>query len=605
MRIRLLALGILLHLLSQAQVSNSPSFTHQWSNLNGPWNLLDTTLNLNQYHTLNTLMRDDFGSITAGNLGNPRIQLLPNLSQSLLPGLGFGAYHPYFENPSAIRFYQVRSALTEARFLLGYERGQHFSIYHTQNINKRWNFSFHYQRLNSLGKYIRQKATGGDFLATTNYLSAKGTYQAHAYFRSFRRLIQENGGILTDTAFTENTVTDRLLMEVNLANAEQIIRRREAFLSHSLGLFTPQKDSIAYTGLDLGVYNRLHYRRDIRTYSDVDAGFYGTPLISAGSFRDSSRLDAFEAAAGVSLNRVATADRLQGRAGVFWDQRRYAARDFLLLFTHLGFEAELTSARSSSFNWAASTRWLITGPWSGQQLWHAHAGWLRKKYQITAGINLQQGQPELFYQTYSGNYALWINNLSPERKDRIYGVLKLPFLGTVEVSLNRWEQYTYLDSTAAVRQYAEPLAFTRINWESAYTWGVMHLDPRLTYQTGLAELAPLRMPELVTRIALYAQFKLFRKALELQVGTEGQWFTAYYAPGYRPDLAHYVLQDTEKIGGYPWLDFFINAKISHAWAFIKVEHLNAPISGYDYWAMPGYPRTDLILRAGIQWRFFN
>ena len=74
---------------------------------------------------------------------------------------------------------------------------------------------------------------------------------------------------------------------------------------------------------------------------------------------------------------------------------------------------------------------------------------------------------------------------------------------------------------------------------------------------------------------------------------------------YNPILGEFYVQNKEELGGYPLLDFFINARIKQTRIYLKAEHFNSAFSGYNYYAAPNYPYRDFVIRFGLVWNFFS
>ena len=70
-------------------------------------------------------------------------------------------------------------------------------------------------------------------------------------------------------------------------------------------------------------------------------------------------------------------------------------------------------------------------------------------------------------------------------------------------------------------------------------------------------------------------------------------------------IGEFVSQNHTEIGGFPRIDFFINAKIQQTRLFLKFEHINDDNTGYNYYSAPFTPYRDSILRFGIVWNFFQ
>ena len=65
-----------------------------------------------------------------------------------------------------------------------------------------------------------------------------------------------------------------------------------------------------------------------------------------------------------------------------------------------------------------------------------------------------------------------------------------------------------------------------------------------------------------------------------------------------------VIQNNKLIGNFPRIDFFINAKIQQTRLYLKAEHINSSLTGYDYYSAPSYPYRDFSVRFGLVWNFF-
>jgi hypothetical protein len=77
-------------------------------------------------------------------------------------------------------------------------------------------------------------------------------------------------------------------------------------------------------------------------------------------------------------------------------------------------------------------------------------------------------------------------------------------------------------------------------------------------------------------------------------------------------LSEFVTQNNTKIGEYPRVDFFFNAKIKSSRIFIKLENVSAQIehlikvdTPYDYYAAHFTPYRDFSIRFGLIWNFFQ
>ena len=102
------------------------------------------------------------------------------------------------------------------------------------------------------------------------------------------------------------------------------------------------------------------------------------------------------------------------------------------------------------------------------------------------------------------------------------------------------------------------------------------------YQNVTSDDNVLNVPNVIARNTLYYTDEVFKKALKFQTGITLNFFTEYNGNGYDPLLAEFYTQNQTKIGGFPRLDFFINAKVRQTRIYIKAEHFNSSFRGYDY-----------------------
>ena len=96
--------------------------------------------------------------------------------------------------------------------------------------------------------------------------------------------------------------------------------------------------------------------------------------------------------------------------------------------------------------------------------------------------------------------------------------------------------------------------------------------------------------------------------LNVELGGDVRWFTAYEAPDYNPLIGQYAIQNNGennlKIGNYPWVNVYANLKLKQARFYVMMSHVNYS-SGNSYFLTPHYPTNQRVLRFGVSWNFFN
>ena len=100
----------------------------------------------------------------------------------------------------------------------------------------------------------------------------------------------------------------------------------------------------------------------------------------------------------------------------------------------------------------------------------------------------------------------------------------------------------------------------------------------------------------------------FYKVLTMQFGWNIAYNTKYYAYAYMPVTGMFYLQDEQKIGNYPFFDFFVNFQINRARIFIMTDGINTlfgnSLGKRNYMAYR-YPTNDYRGKIGISWLFYE
>jgi hypothetical protein len=154
-------------------------------------------------------------------------------------------------------------------------------------------------------------------------------------------------------------------------------------------------------------------------------------------------------------------------------------------------------------------------------------------------------------------------------------------------------------------QYDKTINYLSVKASKEIKFWKLALDNTILYQKVDQSNDVVNVPQIVTRNTLYFTDYVFKKAMLLQTGVTFQYFTKYYANDYNPLMGEFYVQNESKIGGFPMMDFFINARVKQTRIFLKAEHFNSAWTGYDFYSAPNYPYRDFIVRFGLVWNFFQ
>ena len=196
---------------------------------------VDTSLTIKKEYALNYLRKDIFGLMPFANEGQTYTTLDFGLNQfNPYPEIGLTGKHFNFLVANDIHYYHVPTPLTELYFKTVMEQGQNLDAFITLNTSERLNFSIAYKGLRSLGKYINQLSSTGNFRFSTSYQTKSNRYQLKAHFTAQDILNGENGGIinLEDFEGGEADFRNRARVQVFLNDAETLLKGNRYFYDH-------------------------------------------------------------------------------------------------------------------------------------------------------------------------------------------------------------------------------------------------------------------------------------------------------------------------------------------------------------------------------------
>ena len=129
-------------------------------------------------------------------------------------------------------------------------------------------------------------------------------------------------------------------------------------------------------------------------------------------------------------------------------------------------------------------------------------------------------------------------------------------------------------------------------------------DNKLTYQTSTNE-SVLSLPKFAVYSNLYLKFTVSR-VMHVQLGTDFNYYTQYYAPAYNPATMAFHTQNEIKCGDFIWMNAYANVKLSKTRFFVMFSHVNQGLfGGNNYFSMPHYPLNGRKFQMGISVDFAN
>lgn len=584
---------------------------------------VDTSLTIEKEYKYNYLRKDIFGLLPFANEGQTYAVLDYGVKkQSSFPEIGFSGKHFNYLAANDINYYSVATPVTELYFKTVMQQGQSIDALITVNTSERFNFSVAFKGLRSLGRYINQLTSTGNFRFTSSYNTLNKRYFLQVHFTGQDLLNGENGGLTNVADFTsENPDFDnRERIEVYLRDAESFLKGKRYFFDHS---FRINANDVAN---NLYITHQFNYETKFFEYNQK------TIESTIGTTKFKRFGDAYVLA---NLKDQTRYNRMYNKVGVIYENKtlgkfQFFAEDFRYNYYYnrvlILNSGVVPSKISQEINTIGGQYEYRKNKWNGiftasnsiskQPMSNLDAKLHYKlndenefifQYQLISKI------PDVSYNLYQSDFIdyNWSNDFRNEKINNFEATAKTQWL-TASVQVSSLNDHLYFSNDGignqqliSPKQYAESINYLSVKASREFKWWKLALDNTILYQKVDQQDAILNVPQIVTRNSLYFTNYFFKKALYLQTGFTVNYFTKYYINDYNPVITEDFVQNEVKVGDFPLIDIFINARIRQTRIFLKAEHFNSKMTGNNFLTAPNYPYRDFTIRFGLVWTFFQ
>ncbi|MFT5738393.1 MAG: hypothetical protein ACI9SG_002746 [Maribacter sp.] len=593
---------------------------------------LDTTLTIQKEYKYNYLRSDDFELLPFANIGQGYNKLGVDFERpNLYPSLGAKAKHNRYREIEQMQYYDVITPMTDLMFKTTLEEGQLLDVLLTFNTSTRLNFSIAYTGFRSLGKYNSEQIQSGNFITTANYLSKNNRYLLRTHIAAQDITSQENGGLTEKELQFESgdgDFIDRPKVDVRFTDVDNKVLGKRYYLDHQYKLIRSQQDSSLVEKTSLAITHSFNYETKFYQYRQgASDDYFGESILS--TINDKASLKVFNNDIGASFyNR--TLGELKGVVSVY--NYNYFFNSILttsegetitnqLKGTELAVGGDYKK-QIGAFAIDASVRYNLSGELTGNILDGAVSYMFNEKHRLKFAIHSSSRMPDFNFLLYQSDYLNynWQNttNFEKERVNTLQLGLDSPLWGKLSMKYSILDNYTYFATNLSATfeegfenanikplQESESVTHLKIKYAKEFRLGKFALNNTVMYQSIAQDQNVLNVPQLVTRNTLYFSSDVFKKAMYLQTGVTLKYFTSYNMDAYNPVLGEFFVQNREELGGFPLVDFFINAKVKQTRIYLKAEHFNSSFTGYNFYSAPNYPYRDFVVRFGLVWNFFS
>lgn len=579
---------------------------------------VDTTLNIKKYYKFNYLRQDNFELLSFNNLGQTYNSLGYNFySNSSSPDFAAQSKHFNYMEIDDINYYHVPTPLTELFYKTPFEQGNLLDAFFTVNTSNRFNLSFAYKGMRSLGKYQHILSSSGNFRMTTSYKNKSGRYVFRTHIAMQDILNEENGGLRDDNIeYFESgnpEFLDRAILDVNFENAEGVLRGRRFFLDQTYNIIN--KDSLSNNTLN--IKHTAYFSDKYYQFKQSTSNNYFGEAFTSSNINDKVTLEEFYNRLDLNFTNKTIGDF---QLNVNHNNYNYGYNKVVIINDDTiinRLKGNIFAAggkyfrQFKSFQINGEAGINVSGDFDGNFFKGEVLFKILKDIEASAQIMHVSKAPQynkLLYQSDYINYN-WQNDFGNTEIQELSFGIKSKLFGELTINYSTIDDYTYFakneEGLVNPFQNSETINYLKIKLSKEFRAGKFALDNTILYQKVDDANETLNVPEILTRNTLYYSNHFFKNnALYLQTGVTFNYFTEYNMNGYDPLLSEFYVQNDRKYGAFPRFDFFINAKVRQTRIYLIAEHFNSAWTGYNFYSAPNYPYRDFIVRFGLVWNFF-
>jgi len=584
---------------------------------------VDTSLTIKKEYEYNYLRKDIFGLLPFANEGQTYAVLNYGFKKvTAFPEIGFSGKQFNYMRADDIKYYSVATPVTDLYFKTVMEQGQSIDAFITVNTSERFNISIAFKGLRSLGKYINQLSSSGNFRFTTSYNTLDKRYYLNFHFTGQDFLNGENGGI-TNTDDFENgagAFSNRARLDVFLKDATSFMKGKRTFFDHNYRINASKGANNLYVTHQFNYENRFFEfnQKTVSSSSGTSINRFGDSYVTS-NINDQTRYNRIYNKVGAIYENSQL-----GKFHFYLEDYRYNYYYNKILILNSG---SIPSSLNDKIHAVGGQYDYQKNKWKGSFL-YSNSISNQPMSNLDAKLNFKLDEknefifqyqminkiPDNNYNLYQSSYVgyNWFNDFKNEKINNLEAIAKTKWFET-SIKLSSIRDHLYFSNDAIAssqqiispKQYDKAINYLSIKVSKEFKWWKLALDNTMLYQQVDQDSAILNVPQFVTRNSLYFSNYFFKKAMFLQTGFVFNYFTKHYINDYNPITSEAFVQNQKKVGDFPMIDFFVNARIRQTRIFLKAEHFNSSMTGNKFYTAPNYPYRDFIIRFGLVWNFFQ
>lgn len=222
-----------------------------------------------------------------------------------------------------------------------------------------------------------------------------------------------------------------------------------------------------------------------------------------------------------------------------------------------------------------------------------------RDFAFKADGSLYNMRPSYLAAHHQGTWGVWDKDFHFVRRLELGTRLDLASWGTwAELRTASLQNHLYWTRSGEAMQHEPLVQTTMLRLGHRYQTGALGWAIEGAYQLSTDETV-VPLPALTAHADLFLDFYI-AKVLRAQIGVEGYWHTAYYAPYYHPAVMQFVQQEEAKVGGKePLLSAYASFRHKNTRFYVKMFNVGEALFSSDRQTMYNYVYNPMGLQIGL------
>ncbi len=523
----------------------------------------------------------------------------------------------YLFSLDPIPLYNTKRPFTKIDYfnLLGSksEAEQYLKVLHTQNVNRRLNFGFAWDYLDSEGEFSNQKHTYGLLNFFTNYEGEKYRLRLNALYNSFQ--MDNFGGV--DSANYYGSVQSTKNYLTNLTESNSRFRNKGILIDQQFHVLrdSSYKSSLGYE------FRYEDYRME---YSDRDPlnNFYHFTIDSSGTFDSLSSRNINNKIYFHFTSDKAFIPDFVVSYGLDFYTRGNLQHSFDSLehgkFSNRSFYTQKTSVH---FLYDHLKKWFFQGQYhyyfdgydKGATVYNFAMQRFfgeREYLFFNLDISYKNKAVDPYLHNYSSNHVQW-NDPLLNPGVHSYNISFGTTDNKIDVGLDYYmiRNFFYFDNDFKPVQYNGNMYVSSLYCKFRVDLYKFSSAGKVASQSANRDFYPV--PELMifnsTWFSHSLHFKKTGGLLHMQLGVNTRYLASFQSYRYIPVINQFIYDESLdfKTGGFPVFDAFLALKIKTVCLLFKYENMNVGAEEKNYYYIYPYPASQSRFIFGLSWNFYN